>query len=160
MPKLATSNDAAGLYREDFFAWTQEQARLLRERRFDELDLANLAEEVESVGRSEKTEIESRLDVLLAHLLKWKYQPGARSSSWRGTITEQRTRIARLLRDSPSLRKYPAEIFSECFLSGRLLASKDSGMDFTLFPEAAPFSLEQALDDTFLPVEPDRLDRA
>ncbi len=158
MTKLAPKNSEPDLYDEDFFVWTQEQARLLRERRFDELDLANLVEEVESVGRSEKTEIESRLEILLAHLLKWKYQPGARSSSWRGTITEQRTRIARLLRDSPSLRKYPAEIFSDCYLSGRLLAAKESGIDFTLFPEAAPFHLEHALDETFWPTEPDVLD--
>ncbi len=160
MAKVAPSNGEPDLYHEDFFVWTQEQARLLRERRFDELDLAHLAEEVESVGRSEKAEIESRLDVLLAHLLKWKYQPGARSSSWRGTITEQRTRIARLFRDSPSLRKYPAEVYAECTLSGRLLAAKESGIDFTLFPEAAPFSLEQALDDNFWPTEPDRIDQA
>lgn len=84
---------------------------------------------------------------------------GARSSSWRGTITEQRSRIARLLRDSPSLHKYPAEVFPECYLSGRLRASKESGIDFTLFPDEPPFGLEQALDDSFLPMEPDRIDR-
>lgn len=159
MSKPAPRNSEPDLYHEDFFAWTQEQAGLLRERRFAELDLANLVEEVEGVGRSEKAAIESRLDVLLAHLLKWKYQPGARSSSWRGTITEQRTRIARLLRDSPSLREYPAEIFPESYLSSRLLAAKETGIDFTLFPEVPPFSLEQALDDMFWPTEPDLLDR-
>ena len=74
------------LYESDFYTWTQEQARLLRERRFDELDLENLVDEVESVGSSEKREIRSRLVVLIGHLLKWKFQPGGRGSSWSDTI--------------------------------------------------------------------------
>src|SRR2546428_13059372 len=92
------------LYETDFFAWTQEQARLLRERRWDDLDLENLVDEVESVGGSERREIRNRLTVLLGHLLKWKYQPGHRGPSWTGTIFEQRGQLADVLRDSPSLR--------------------------------------------------------
>lgn len=149
-----------GLYQEDFFLWTQEQARLLRERRFDELDLDNLVDEVESVGGSERREIEKRLAVLLAHLLKWRTQPGARSTGWRGTIDEQRWRLARIIESSPSLRRYPAEVFPNCYLSARLRASRETGIDFTLFPEAPPFTLEQALDDGFLPKEPDLYDQS
>src|SRR3978361_112069 len=79
------------LYETDFYEWTQEQARLLRERRFDDLDLESLVDEVEGVGRSDKHQIESRVAILLAHLLKWKFQPGGRSSGWAGTIVEQRS---------------------------------------------------------------------
>ncbi len=151
-------SSAADLYETDFYAWTQAQAELLRAGRFDELDLLNLIDEVASVGGSEKREIESCLDVLLAHLLKWKYQPGARTSSWQATLREQRMRIGRILKSSPSLKRYPAEVFSECYLSARLEAARETGIDFSLFPEQPPFTVEQALDPSFLPKEPGLLD--
>lgn len=144
------------LYEEDFLLWTEEQAKLLQERRFDEIDLDNLVDEVRSVGRSERSEIENRLIILVTHLLKWHLQPGHRSGGWRGTIAEQRRRLARVLKASPSLRDYPAEVFHDfAYLSARLEAAKETGIDLTLFPEAPPFTLEQALDDEFLPKEPD-----
>jgi hypothetical protein len=160
VPKTLTKPPPNDLYETDFFAWTQQQAGLLRERRWDDLDLQNLVDEVESVGRSEKSEIESRLEILLAHLLKWKYQPGARSNGWRGTIQEQRRRLGRVLSGSPSLRAYPEIVFDDCYLSGRLLAARETGVDFTLFPEQSPFTLEETLDDSFLPKEPDLLDQS
>lgn len=145
---------ADDLYETDFYLWTQAQAELLREHRFEELDLGNLIDEVASVGGSEKREIRSRLSVLIGHLLKWKYQPGGRSSGWVGTITEQRQQLHDVLAMSPSLRRYPGQIFVGCHLSGRLLAAKDTGIDFVLFPEDPPFSVEQVLDPDFLPPEP------
>jgi hypothetical protein len=95
------------LYETDFYAWTQEQARLLRERRFDDLDLDNLVNEVESVGGSEKREIRNRLTILLGHVLKWKYQPGRRGNSWIETIFEQRGQLADISRSQSE----PAGIF-------------------------------------------------
>jgi hypothetical protein len=161
MGKLATKpHPNKTLYDTDFFEWTQEQARLLRERRWDDLDLENLIEEVKSVGGSNKREIESRLVALMAHLLKWKYQPGLRSSGWRGTISEQRFRIGLVIRDSPSLRGYPSDVLREPDLAARLRASKETGIDFTVFPEECPFTVEQVLDDDFLPKEPDLLDQS
>ncbi|WP_375465402.1 DUF29 domain-containing protein [uncultured Methylobacterium sp.] len=151
---------AVSPYETDFYLWTQAQAALLRARRFDELDLENLIDEVASVGGSEKQQIESRLDILLGYLLKWKYQPGARNDSWTATIFEQRGRIARVLRASPSLKRDPADVFDACYVSGRLLASRDTGIDFTLFPQAPPFTLAQALDLDYLPKEPDLLDQS
>lgn len=148
------------LYERDFYEWSRHQARLLREGRWDELDLENLVEEVESVGRSQKKEVYSRLKVILAHLLKWKYQPGARSSGWSGTIREQRSRLALTLRDSPSLHRQPHEILDQAYLSARLLAANETGIDFTLFPEACPFTAEQAMDDEFWPKQPDLLDQS
>lgn len=159
MADQAEATRTNALYEQDFYAWTQEQARLLRERRFEDLDLENLIDEVQSVGGSDKRELESRLEVLIAHLLKWKYQPGARSTGWRGTIHEQRRRLGRVLRDSPSLHRYPQDVYLDMYLSGRLAASHDTGIDVTLFPDAPPFSLEQVLDDSFLPREPDLYER-
>jgi hypothetical protein len=139
------------LYEADFYAWTQEQARLLRERRWSDLDLENLIDEVESVGGSEKREIRNRLTILLAHLLKWKYQPGHRGSSWTGTIFEQREQLADILQSSPSLRDYFQRQVEGRYLGGRLLAAKESGIAFGLFPEQCPFSADQVLDLHFFP---------
>jgi hypothetical protein len=139
------------LYETDFFAWTQEQARLLRERRFDDLDLDNLVDEVESVGASEKREIRNRLTQLLAHLLKWKYQPGLRGSSWTETLFEQRGQLVDTLEASPSLRRYFVEQVEPRYLSGRLLAAKQTGIAFGLFPEECPFTAEQVLDLNYFP---------
>lgn len=151
---------AADLYETDFYAWTQAQAELLRAGRFEELDLRNLIDEVASVGSSEKREIESRLDILLAHLLKWKFQPGARSSSWQATLWELRKRIGRIVKTSPSLKRYPAEVFLDSYVTARLEAARETGIDFTLFPEQPPFNVEQALDPDYLPKEPGLLDQS
>lgn len=160
MADQAEATRSNALYERDLYEWTQQQARLLQERRFADLDLDNLVEEVRSVGGSEKREIENRLKVLIMHLLKWKYQPGRRSTGWSGTIDEQRSRLARVLAASPSLSTYPAEVFELSYLSGRLKAAKETGIDFTLFPEQPPFSIEQVLDPEFLPKEPDLYDQS
>ena len=96
---------AASLYDQDFATWTSETARLLRARRFDEIDIEHVAEEIEDMGKSEKRELLSRLSVLVLHLLKWKFQREKRSSSWKATILTQRTELGRLLEDSPSLMR-------------------------------------------------------
>lgn len=155
MLKTADAPNSAAGYDQDFFLWTQEQAQLLREHRFAELDLANLLEEVESVGRSEKREIRSRLTVLLAHLLKWKYQPDARKPQWASTIAEQRVSLRDVLDDNPSLRRRPAEIFARAYAAARLQATKETGIAVALFPESSPFTPEQVLNTEYLPQEPD-----
>jgi hypothetical protein len=139
------------LYETDFYAWTQQQAGLLRERRWDDLDLDNLVDEVESVGGSERREIRNRLTVLLGHLLKWKYQPGHRGPGWTGTIFEQRGQLADILKSSPSLRDYFRKQVEDRYLSGRLLAAKETGIAFGLFPEECPFTVDQVLDLSFFP---------
>jgi Domain of unknown function DUF29 len=139
------------LYEADFYAWTQEQARLLRERRFDDLDLENLIDEVESVGRSDKRQIESRLETLMAHLLKWKFQPGGRGKSWIRTIFEQRRRLIGLVKDSPSLREFLRQEVLNGYTAARLLAAEETGIAFGLFPEECPFTQDQVLDLEFFP---------
>ena len=151
MQKTATKPPPNDLYETDFYAWTQEQARLLRERRWSDLDLDNLVDEVESVGKSDKTQIESCLAVLIAHLLKWKYQPGRRGTSWTSTIFEQRGRLARLLKDSPSLGEFYRQAVGESYTAARLLAAKETGIAFGLFPENCEFTPEQVLDLEFFP---------
>ena len=139
------------LYETDFYEWTQEQARLLRERRFADLDLENLIDEVESVGSSEKREIRNRLTVLITHLLKWKYQPGRRADSWRDTIDEQRRMLLDIVETSPSLRSYLRERAARTYPSGRLAAAKETLIAYGVFPRESPFTPEEVLDPDFYP---------
>jgi hypothetical protein len=139
------------LYEQDLYAWAMQSARLLRERRLEELDLDHLAEELESMGKSELRALESRLTVLLAHLLTWEFQPGKRSKSWQRTLIEQRKRIARLLRDSPSLRPKLADALADAYDSALRLAADETGIDESGFPQGCPYSLDQALDAGFYP---------
>ena len=151
MSDTITKPRKSTLYDADLYAWTREQARLLRERRWDDLDLNNLIDEVESVGRSEKREIRNRVVKLLAHLLKWKYQPGLRGSSWRRTIWEQRQQLASIVEDSPSLREYLKRQIGERYLGASLEAAEESGIAIGVFPSECPFTPEQALDLEFFP---------
>jgi hypothetical protein len=139
-------------YDDDFFAWTQEQARLLREGELAEIDAANLAEEVESMGRSDRREIRSRLMVLLAHLLKWCFQPERRSPSWLATIAEQRLQIDLLLADSPSFNPVvAAALEADAYARARGMAMRETGLAAEAFPASCPFTPEQILDDEFMP---------
>lgn len=147
------------LYDTDFVEWTQQQAVLLGEHRWRDLDLENLIDEVRSLGGSNKREIENRLVVLIAHLLKWKFQPGRRSPGWAGTIRGQRRQIRSVIQHSPSLRRYPAEVFGDQYGGARLQAAEDTGIDLTLFPAECPFTVDQALRDGYLPKEPDLYDQ-
>lgn len=151
MSQTTTSSSVEKLHERDILVWASEQARLLEEGRFDELDLANLIEEVNSVGGSDRREIESRLGVLILHLLKWRYQPGRRTPSWEVTIRHQRSRIAKVVDYRPSLKHHAATEFVDAYDGARLRAALETGLDLVLFPAAPPFTVEQALDPDFLP---------
>jgi hypothetical protein len=138
-------------YDEDFYTWTMEQARLLRGGEFARLDIENIAEELESMGRSDKRQIESRLVALLAHLLKWQLQVGFRSRSWSATIREQRYRIGDLLDESPSLRPLIGSVRPALYARARRAAADETGLAETAFPEDCPFTAEQVLAADFLP---------
>ncbi len=138
-------------YDTDFYAWTQDQAKRLREGDFRRLDIDNLVDEIETLGRSVKREIESRLNVLIVHLLKWRFQAERRSRSWKATIAEQRKRLARELNDNPSLRSYPATLLAEEYHSARLNASGETDLPEDTFPTSCPFTVEQILDPDFFP---------
>ncbi len=150
----ALEKTADTLYERDFHAWLNDQASKLRARSHNDIDWDSLAEEVESVGWSQKREIRSRMTRLVHHLLKWQFQPGRRSESWRATISEQRLFIERIVEDSPSLKRFPAEIFPDEYARGRREAVEETGLLSSAFPVQPRFTVEQALDRTFLPGEP------
>jgi Domain of unknown function DUF29 len=144
-------NQTAELYDRDFCLWTETMAEALRSGNLTELDVANLAEEVESLGRRDRRELQSRLVVLLHHLLKWQCQPDMRSGSWRGTLAEQRLRIRRLLQDSPSLRSVLDGSIDECYADAKVQASEETGLTIGTFPVDCPYPIASILSIEFLP---------
>lgn len=136
---------------QDFYGWTQEQAALLRAGRWSEADFAQLAEEIESMGKSEWRELESRLKVLLVHLLKWRFQPSHRGRSWELTIKEQRRAVFHVLKANPSLEPRLDEVLADAYDLAILAAARETGLDEEAFPEQYPWSVEAVLDPEFLP---------
>ncbi len=139
------------LHDTDFVAWTEQQARLLRERRFEELDVDELLEEIEDMGGSERRALESRLAELLLHLLKWKYQPARRTRSWRVSIAKQRVGIERVLRQNPSLKASLEARYVDAYADARRLAAVETGLQRETFPPECPFQREDALAEEWLP---------
>jgi hypothetical protein len=142
------------LYHQDFYLWLQTTAKLLKEHRFQEIDLENLIEEIESMGRSEKRELESRLVTIIEHLLKclyWESEKPDNLRVWHNTIIEQRDQIYRLLKASPSLKKNLTEIFKESYLSARKLFLKKSSLEANIVPQEPLLTLEQTIDFDYLP---------
>ena len=142
---------ASGTYERDFYAWANRQAHLLRAGRLAEADIEHIAEEIESMGRSEKRELIARLGVLLTHLLKWRFQPALRGNSWRLMIQEQRRRLVRHLDDNPSLRFLLAEATADAYGDALLAAQRETGLPEATFPPDCPFTTEQVFDTGYLP---------
>lgn len=138
-------------YDKDVIAWAQEQAKLLRSGRFDALDIEHIAEEIEDVGKSEQRELESRMAVLIAHLLKWQYQPERRGSSWERTIKDQRDSVQRRLKKTPSLARSlkDDDWWRDAWLDARILAEKETGL--AEFPADCPWTAGQILNLDFFP---------
>lgn len=140
-------------YDDDVVAWASEQARLLRAGRFDLLDIEHLADEIEDVGKSEQRELASRMAVLLAHLLKWQYQPERQGSSWQRTITDQRARLDRRLKKTPSLQSCLSDNdwWQDAWADAVDLAARETGIDAARLPDACPWSQAEILSQDWLP---------
>ncbi len=153
-PKSATpSKSVLNLYETDFYAWTQEQAAFLRSKQWSEIDLPNLIEEIESLGKQQRQELRNRLSVLIGHLLKWEYQPQSRSRSWLATLRVQRRDTLRLLRDNPSLQSYLEEALQEAYENARDLAMGETNLPEQIFPLSCGYSSNEILDERFYPGE-------
>ena len=146
-------NKTDELYETDFHAWTIEQAKFLRNGAWNCLDISNLVEEIESLGRQEQSQLESRLEVLIGHLLKWEFQPSKRSKSWFATMREQRRKIIRLIERNPSLQPYLPRTLEEIYQDALDLAVRETSLNYKDFPQVCPYNLEQILDFEFFPGE-------
>jgi hypothetical protein len=138
-------------YEQDFYSWTQEQAKLLRSGQLDCLDIPNLIEEIETMGRSEKRELESRLTVLLLHLLKWKYQEIRRSRSWQLSIDEQRIKFEETLEENPGLKPKLDELLKRAYRLAVIQASRETNLSKNIFPEQCPWELNQLIKEDYYP---------
>ena len=153
-PRLKTPEEGAvsnTLSDRDFYARANEQAALLRARRFGEADIEDIAEEIESMGRGEKRELVNSLAVHLLHLLNWQYQPPLRGNSWRLTVEEQRYRLEHHLNDNPSLRSQIAQAVREAYRLTLVTAERETGLVRCTFPKDCPYTFEQAMTPDFWP---------
>jgi hypothetical protein len=148
---MATMTQTRVRYEDDLFAWTQEQAALLRAHAVDGIDWENLAEEIESTGGRDRRELESRLRVVLLHLLKWQAQPALRGSSWRKTLRTQRREIRTLLKQSPSLRREVPGLMREAYADAVKDAIDETDLRADVFPSACPYAPGDVLDEDHLP---------
>ena len=139
------------LYEQDLFAWTQQQVNLLTHQRWHELDVENLIDELEGMATRDQREMINWLIILIAHLLKWEFQLDYQSGSWRGSIQEQRLQLNGLLEDSPSLHQQFIESLEKAYPQAVKLASKETELPTTKFPNECPYELAQLLDEDFLP---------
>jgi hypothetical protein len=138
-------------YEQDFYLWINKNIELLKQGKFAELDIDTLIDELDSMAKRDRRELMSRLMILIAHLLKWEFQPEQRSGSWRGSIREQRIKIAQQLEDSPSLKNQIPTSISKAYPNALALAVDETGLIMTTFPTTCPYSIKQLLDSDFYP---------
>jgi hypothetical protein len=139
------------LYETDFNLWLEQTVNHLKKGNLQALDLDNLIEEISDMGRNNRREIFGRLKVLLMHLLKWQYQLEKRTNSWINTIDEQREQLELILRDSPSLKPYLADIFAECYQKEVRGTVNETNLPKETFPVDCPFTQEQVLNWDYFP---------
>jgi len=138
-------------YEQDVVKWSEEQAALLRQRDFSHLDIEHIAEEVEDVGKSEQRELMSHMVVLLAHLLKWEYQPERRGAIWEKTIKAQRIEIAFNIKETPSLKtRLESEAWQQVVWA-KAVSAAVAETDLDIFPEESPWTMQQVLSNEFFP---------
>lgn len=136
-------------YDSDFYTWSQEQGRLVREGRWNEVDRENVAEEIESLGREQFNRLESAFRVILMHMLKWDHQPRKRSRSWALSIETQRIELADVLGDNPGLKSRLDEAIARGYRKGRLDAIKETGLKASSFPDSCPYSFDDITSRAF-----------
>jgi hypothetical protein len=144
-------NKLAVEYEQDIYMWTLHNAQLLKQRRWDEVDVEHLIEELETMARRDQRELVSRFIVLLTHLLKWQFQPTQRSNSWEGSIVEQRIQIMRLLKSAPSLKNYCPEAIADAYPDAVKIAVRETKLVAEIFPNDCPYTITQLLDESFFP---------
>jgi hypothetical protein len=151
---MITSDPKTSLYEQDFYLWIQNTVELLKKGKLEQLDIENLIEEIDSMGKSQRKELKTRLTVLIEHLLKlqyWTTEKDYNGRGWRNTIVEQRRQIAYTLADSPSLKAILNDLFLDCYQDARNDALRKYQLPSILFPQESPFSLVEVLDPDFIP---------
>ncbi len=144
-------SNLAAEYEHDFCAWLDHNVDFLRQGSLSDIDVENIAEELEGMGKRQHRELTNRLKILFAHLLKWQFEPEYRSKSWKRTIVEQRQQVGQLLNTSPSLKHGIDEKVTAAYEDAMEYAALETGIPEADFPQACPYTLEDALDKGFYP---------
>ncbi len=139
------------LYEQDLAEWSNQTVELLRDSRFEELDIEHLIEQIEDMPKSARRELRSRMRLIIVHLLKWTQQSEKRSRSWRATLTTQRAELRTLLQESPSLRRIVPQSLDEVYSDSIKQAVAETGLPRDAFPAECPFSPAEILDPDYLP---------
>jgi hypothetical protein len=148
--ELVPAEEPAGAgYDRDFYSWSLEQARLVREGRWDTVDRANVAEEIESLGREQFNKLESALRVLMLHMLKWDHQPALRSRSWVLSVQAQRLELEDIVADNPGLRPRITEAIARAYRKARLEAARETGIAEESFPQSCPYAWTDIVSRAF-----------
>ena len=142
----------SALYDQDFYAWSNQQAALLRAGQSGLADLERIAEEIESMGKTELRELTSRLKILILHLLKWQFQPKGRGSSWQASVRVQRYDIRVHMRANPSLKAKLSEAIGDAYYTAMIEAGEETRLPETTFPANCPYTFDQIMDESFWPV--------
>ena len=143
----------ASLYERDFYSWTQQQAVLLRSGRLQALDVANVLEEIETLGRSERASLKSAYRLICSHLLKMKVQPSKFTRSWYNTVDRERSEVVDILNENPGLRPSREDAFEKAYALGRKDAARETRLPLESFPDRPPFTLAECESTAFLPKE-------
>lgn len=143
------------MYKQDFYAWTMQQADLLKQKKFEQIDLENIIEEIETLGRSEHRELSSRMKVLVMHLLKWQFQSDRSGTSWERTIREQRKEIKRAIDDMPSLILHLQDNEWLKKIWGRAVVdtADETNLKQSIFPSEPIWTVETILSEDFYPTK-------
>ena len=138
---------------EDFYGWAVHTAQLLKDKKMNDVDFDSIIEELEEMGISNEHQLINRLSILIAHLLKWQYQPDFRGRSWSGTIKEQRNKINRLIKKNPSLKSKLSEAVEEGYEDSKNIIEKETPIDLRMIPQVCPYHFDQIMDESFYPEE-------
>jgi Domain of unknown function DUF29 len=134
------------LYEQDETAWLEQMAELIRNRQIDQLDLTNLAEYLDDMARRDRREVQSRLTTLLAHILKWLYQPERRSGGWHATVLHQQFELADMA-SSGVLRTHAEAVLDHSYANAIKQAAVETGLSQDTFPKQCPYSIEELLNN-------------
>jgi hypothetical protein len=148
-PPTAPDKPAGADYDNDFYSWSIEQSRLLREGQWAHIDREHVAEEIESLGREQFNKLESALRVILIHMLKWDHQVDRRSRSWILSIESQRVEVEHVIDDNPGLKPRITEAVTRAYRRARIEAANETGLEKAIFPDACPYSFEDIMSGEF-----------
>ena len=145
--KMSVVPAAKPIYEKDFYKWTHSQASFLKKQEFSKLDIDNLIEEIESLGRSEKRTLRSYLEILLMHMLKVKFQPSMHTVSWDLSIKETSHKAQTTLQENPSLKMQLKDLVKDAYFSARIKAALETGLDEKTFPKKCPWVSKDLFPD-------------